>query len=102
LPGADAAVVRIKGTDKALAMSLDGNGRYCKKDPRRGAQIAVAESCRNLICAGAQPIAATNCLNFGNPQKPEIMWQFSEAIDGIAEACLTFETPVTGGNVSFG
>ncbi len=101
LPGADAAVIRIKGTDKALAMSLDGNGRYCKKDPRRGAQIAVAESCRNLICAGAQPIAATNCLNFGNPQKPEIMWQFSEAIDGIAEACLTFETPVTGGNVSF-
>jgi len=101
LPGADAAVVRIKGTQKALAMSLDGSGRYCKKDPRRGAQIAVAESCRNLVCAGAQPMAATNCLNFGNPQKPEIMWQFSEVIDGMAEACTTFETPVTGGNVSF-
>lgn len=101
LPGADAAVIRVKGTNKALALSLDGNGRYCKKDPRRGAQIAVAESCRNLVCAGAQPMAATNCLNFGNPQKPEIMWQFSEAIDGMAEACTTFETPVTGGNVSF-
>jgi phosphoribosylformylglycinamidine synthase subunit PurL len=101
LPGGDAAVIRIKGTQKALAMCLDGNGRYCKNDPRRGAQIAVAESCRNLVCAGAQPMAATNCLNFGNPQKPEIMWQFSEVIDGMAEACSTFETPVTGGNVSF-
>ncbi|MFN8007131.1 MAG: phosphoribosylformylglycinamidine synthase subunit PurL [Terriglobia bacterium] len=101
LPGADAAVVRVKGTPKALAISLDGNGRYCRKDPHRGAQIAVAESCRNLVCAGAQPLAATNCLNFGNPQKPEIMWQFSETIDGMAEACRAFETPVTGGNVSF-
>jgi phosphoribosylformylglycinamidine synthase len=101
LPSADAAVVRIKGTQKALAMSLDGNGRYCMRDPKRGAQIAVAESCRNLVCAGALPLAATNCLNFGNPQKPEIMWQFSEVIDGMADACRVFDTPVTGGNVSF-
>jgi phosphoribosylformylglycinamidine synthase subunit PurL len=100
LPGGDAAVIRIKGTEKALAMSLDGNGRYCRQNPRRGAQIAVAECCRNLVCAGALPLAATNCLNFGNPQKPEIMWQFSEVIDGMAEACRVFETPVTGGNVS--
>jgi phosphoribosylformylglycinamidine synthase len=100
LPGGDAAVIRIKGTEKALAMSLDGNGRYCRRDPRRGAQIAVAECCRNLVCVGALPMAATNCLNFGNPQKPEIMWQFSEVIDGMAEACRMFETPVTGGNVS--
>jgi phosphoribosylformylglycinamidine (FGAM) synthase-like enzyme len=81
-------------------MSLDGNGRYCRREPRRGAQIAVAECCRNLVCVGALPVAATNCLNFGNPQKPEIMWQFSEVIDGMAEACRVFETPVTGGNVS--
>ncbi len=101
LPGGDAAVIRIKGTNKALAISLDGNGRYCRQDPRRGGQIAVAESCRNLVCSGAQPLAATNCLNFGNPQKPEIMWQFSEVIDGMAEACKVFDTPVTGGNVSF-
>jgi len=100
LPGGDAAVIRIKGTEKALAMSLDGNGRYCRRDPKRGAQIAVAECCRNLVCVGALPLAATNCLNFGNPQKPEIMWQFSEVIDGMAEACRVFETPVTGGNVS--
>jgi phosphoribosylformylglycinamidine synthase subunit PurL len=101
LPSADAAVIRIKGTDKALGLTLDGNGRYCRHDPRRGAQIAVAESCRNLVCVGARPMAATNCLNFGNPEKPEIMWQFSEVIDGMAEACKIFETPVTGGNVSF-
>jgi phosphoribosylformylglycinamidine synthase subunit PurL len=101
LPSSDAAVIRIKGTNKALAMSLDGNGRHCKRDPRRGAQIAVAESCRNLICAGAVPLAATNCLNFGNPEKPEIMWEFSQVIDGMAEACRVFNTPVTGGNVSF-
>jgi phosphoribosylformylglycinamidine synthase len=100
LPGGDAAVVRLKGTEKALAMSLDGNGRYCRRNPRRGAQIAVAEGCRNLVCVGALPLAVTNCLNFGNPQKPEIMWQFSEVIDGMAEACRVFETPVTGGNVS--
>jgi phosphoribosylformylglycinamidine synthase len=101
LPGADAAVIRVKGTDKAIAMTLDGNGRYCRKDPRRGAQLSVAEACRNLVCSGAQPLAATNCLNFGNPQKPEIMWQFSEVIDGMAEACNALATPITGGNVSF-
>ena len=101
LPSADAAVIRIKGADKALGLTLDGNGRYCQQDPRRGAQIAVAESCRNLVCVGARPVAATNCLNFGNPEKPEIMWQFSEVIDGMAEACKVFETPITGGNVSF-
>jgi len=101
LPGADAAVVRIKGTDKAIAITLDGNGRYCRQNPRRGAQIVVAEACRNLVCSGAQPLAATNCLNFGNPEKPEIMWQFSEVIDGMAEACRAFGTPITGGNVSF-
>ncbi|MEW5974541.1 MAG: phosphoribosylformylglycinamidine synthase subunit PurL [Acidobacteriota bacterium] len=100
-PGGDAAVIRIKSTDKALAMTLDGNSRYCQANPRLGAQIAVAESCRNLVCVGAEPMAATNCLNFGNPEKPEIMWQFSEVIDGMSEACLEFETPVTGGNVSF-
>ena len=100
-PGADAAVIRIKNTEKALAMTLDGNGRYCENSPRRGAQLAVAESCRNLVCSGARPMAATNCLNFGNPEKPEIMWQFSEVIDGLAEACRAMGTPITGGNVSF-
>jgi len=101
LPGADAAVIRIKGTDKALALSLDGNGRYCRYESRLGAQIAVAEACRNLVCVGARPLAATNCLNFGNPEKPETMWQFSQVIDGMADACRHFETPITGGNVSF-
>ncbi|HVN78051.1 MAG TPA: phosphoribosylformylglycinamidine synthase subunit PurL [Terriglobia bacterium] len=101
VPSADAAVLRVKKTDKALAMTLDGNGRYCRQNPRRGAAISVAESCRNLVCAGAEPLAATNCLNFGNPEKPEIMWQFSEVIDGMAEACRVFQTPITGGNVSF-
>ena len=100
-PGTDAAVVRIKNTQKGLAMTLDGNGRYCQHSPRRGAQLAVAESCRNLVCSGARPLAATNCLNFGNPEKPEIMWQFSEVIDGLAEACRAMGTPITGGNVSF-
>lgn len=101
LPGADAAVLRIKGTGKFLAMTLDGNGLYCYLDPRAGGKIAVAEACRNLACVGALPIGITNCLNFGNPEKPEIMWQFSEVVTGMAEACLYFEVPVTGGNVSF-
>ncbi len=100
-PGSDAAVLRIKATNKALAMSLDGNPRYCYLNPKLGAMIAVAESNRNLIVSGARPLAATNCLNFGNPENPEVMWQFSEVIDGIAEACLAFNTPITGGNVSF-
>jgi phosphoribosylformylglycinamidine synthase len=101
-PGAgDAAVVRIKGTKRALALSADGNGRWCRLDPFVGAQLAVAEAARNVACSGAKPVAATNCLNFGSPEKPEVMWQFSRAIDGIAEACTALEIPITGGNVSF-
>jgi phosphoribosylformylglycinamidine synthase subunit PurL len=101
-PGAgDAAVVRIKGTKKALALASDGNGRWCRLDPFVGAQLAVAEAARNVACSGARPMAATNCLNFGSPEKPEVMWQFSRAIDGIAEACTALEIPITGGNVSF-
>jgi len=101
-PGAgDAAVVRIKGTKRALALSSDGNGRWCRLDPFAGAQLAVAEAARNVACSGAKPLAATNCLNFGNPEKPEVMWQFSRAIDGIAAACTALEIPITGGNVSF-
>ncbi|HVY91656.1 MAG TPA: AIR synthase related protein, partial [Bryobacteraceae bacterium] len=99
-PGSDAAVVRVKETDQSIAMSLDGNGRYCYLDPREGAKLAVAESCRNLATAGAIPVAATNNLNFGNPERPEIMAQLVEAIEGIAEACEFFESPITGGNVS--
>jgi phosphoribosylformylglycinamidine (FGAM) synthase-like enzyme len=101
-PGAgDAAVVRIKGTKRALALAADGNGRWCRLDPFIGAQLAVAEAARNVACSGAKPMAATNCLNFGSPEKPEVMWQFSRAIDGIAEACTALEIPITGGNVSF-
>jgi phosphoribosylformylglycinamidine synthase len=100
-PGGDAAVVRIKGTEKALSMKTDCNGRYVYLDPRTGAAIAVAESARNVVCTGAKPVAVTNCLNFGNPYKPEIYWQFSEAIAGMGEACRALDTPVTGGNVSF-
>ena len=99
-PGMGAGVVRIKGTARALAMSVDGNGRYCYLDPRRGAMLAVAEAARNVACAGATPIGATNCLNFGNPERPEIMWQLVEAIEGIAEACRALDVPITGGNVS--
>jgi phosphoribosylformylglycinamidine synthase len=95
-----AGVVRVKGTSRALAMSVDGNGRYCYLDPRRGAMLAVAEAARNVACAGATPIGATNCLNFGNPERPEIMWQLVEAIEGIADACRALNVPITGGNVS--
>jgi phosphoribosylformylglycinamidine synthase II len=101
LPGADAAVVRIKETRRALAMTLDGNGRYCAANPREGAKLVVAEAARNVVCVGAQPIAITNCLNFASPERPEVMWSFSEVIDGMAEACRTFDTPVVSGNVSF-
>ena len=101
LPGADAAVLRIKGQNKALAMTLDGNSLYTSLDPRTGGKIAVAEACRNLACVGARPIGVTNCLNFGNPEKPEVMWQFEEVINGLVEACEAFAIPVTGGNVSF-
>jgi phosphoribosylformylglycinamidine (FGAM) synthase-like enzyme len=101
LPGADAAVVRIKETRRALAIALDGNGRYCAANPREGAKLVVAEAARNVVCVGAQPIAITNCLNFASPERPEVMWCFSEVIDGIAEACKAFDTPVVSGNVSF-
>ena len=101
LPGADASVIRIKGTKKALAITLDGNPLYSYLDPKTGGKIAVAEACRNLSCVGAYPVGVTNCLNFGNPEKPEIMWQFKEVIEGISEACTAFDIPVTGGNVSF-
>jgi phosphoribosylformylglycinamidine synthase II len=101
LPGADAAVVRIKETRRALAIALDGNGRYCAANPREGARLMVAEAARNVVCVGAQPIAITNCLNFASPERPEVMWSFSEVVDGIAEACRAFDTPVVSGNVSF-
>ncbi len=101
-PGSgDAAVLRLKETKRALALATDGNGRWCFLAPRLGAMHAVAEAARNVACTGARPIAATNCLNFGNPEKPEVMWQFSEAIDGISEACRALDIPITGGNVSF-
>lgn len=101
-PGAaDAAVIRIKETKRALALSTDGNGRWCQLSPRSGAMHAVAEAARNVACTGARPIAATNCLNFGNPEKPEVMRQFSDAVDGIGDACRALGTPITGGNVSF-
>ncbi len=100
LAGMGAGVVRVKGTKRALAMSTDGNGRYCYLNPRRGAMLALAEAARNVACAGALPIGATNCLNFGNPERPEIMWQFVEAVEGLAEACRALEIPITGGNVS--
>jgi phosphoribosylformylglycinamidine synthase len=100
-PGSDAAVIRVKGTKKALAMKLDGPGYRVARNPREGAKLAVAEACRNIVCSGGRPLAATNCLNFGNPEHPEVMWQFSETIDGMSEACKVFETPITGGNVSF-
>jgi phosphoribosylformylglycinamidine synthase len=101
-PGAsDSGVVRIKGTNKALAVKTDCNGRYVHLNPRRGGQIAVAEAARNVVCSGARPMAITNCLNFGNPYKPEVYWTFKEALGGMGDACRTFNTPVTGGNVSF-
>lgn len=101
LPGADAAVVRVKETRRAISMCLDGNGRYVAVNPREGAKLVVAESARNNVCVGAKPIAVTNCLNFASPERPEVMWSFSEVIDGMTEACKMFETPVISGNVSF-
>ena len=98
---ADAAVIRIKGTHKAIAVAVDCNGRYVHADPQQGTAIAVAESARNIVCAGGEPVAITNCLNFGNPYDPEVYWQFIGAIQGMKEACEKFGTPVTGGNVSF-
>jgi phosphoribosylformylglycinamidine (FGAM) synthase-like enzyme len=104
-PGGEAGVMRVKGSgtpghERGLAMALDGNGRWCYLDPKQGAKLAVAEAARKVACTGAVPVAATNCLNFGNPEKPEIMAQLSGAIDGIAEACTALGTPITGGNVS--
>ena len=100
LPGMGAGVVRVRGTDRALALSVDGNGRYCYLDPYRGAMLAVAEAARNVACAGARPLGATNCLNFGNPERPAIMWQFAKAVEGIGDACRALDVPITGGNVS--
>ena len=101
LPGADAAVVRVKETRRAIAMCLDGNGKFAAINPREGAKLIVAEAARNVTCVGAKPIAVTNCLNFASPERPEVMWSFSEVIDGMKEACEAFETPVVSGNVSF-
>ncbi|MDQ6855938.1 MAG: AIR synthase-related protein, partial [Candidatus Dormibacteraeota bacterium] len=99
-PGGDAALVRVRGTEGAIALSTDGNARFAALDPRRGAAIAVCEAARNVVAAGARPLAVTNCLNFGNPEKPEVFWQLREAIDGIAEVCRALEVPVVSGNVS--
>lgn len=101
LPGCDATIIRIKGSTKGVGISLDCNSRYCYLNPYSGGMIAVAEGARNLICSGVKPLAITNCLNFGNPEKPEIMWQFKEAIRGMSEACSFLKTPVVSGNVSF-
>jgi len=101
LPGSDAAVLRVKGTRRALAVSTDGNGRHVFLDPRQGAAMAVCEAARNVCCSGAEPRGVTDCMNFGSPERPEILWQFSEAIEGIALACRALELPVVGGNVSF-
>ena len=100
-PGSDAAVVVIKGTDKAIALSTDCNARFCYLDPYEGAKAAVVEAALNVACSGGKPIAITNCLNFGNPYKPQVFWTFSESIRGMKDACIALETPVTGGNVSF-
>lgn len=100
-PGGDAAVIRLPGTDVAAAISVDGPARYCYLDPYEGARLAVAEAARNVACTGARPLAVTNCLNFGNPERPDVMWQFAEAVRGIGDACAELGTPVTGGNVSF-
>jgi phosphoribosylformylglycinamidine synthase II len=101
LPGSDAAVIRVKGTGKGLAISTDCNGRYCYLDPFTGGMIAVAESARNVVCSGARPRALTDCLNFGNPEKADIMWQFVQAVEGMSAACQALDTPVISGNVSF-
>ena len=101
LPGHDAALIRIKGTKKAVAVSTDCNGLYCYLDPYEGGKIAVAEAARNVVCSGAVPLGVTDCLNFGNPMKPEVFWQFRKAVEGIRDACIALNAPVTGGNVSF-
>ena len=100
-PGSDAAVLRLRKSKKGLALTTDGNGRYCYLNPKEGGKIAVAEAARNVVCSGAKPVAITNCLNFGNPYKPEMYWTFAECVAGMGEACRVLETPVTGGNMSF-
>lgn len=100
-PGSDAAVLRLRGTNKAIALTIDGNGRYCYLSPRDGGKITIAEASRNLVCSGARPLAVTDGLNFGSPMKKEIFWQFEEAVMGMTEACKLLDTPVIGGNVSF-
>ncbi|HEX2053753.1 MAG TPA: phosphoribosylformylglycinamidine synthase subunit PurL [Actinomycetota bacterium] len=100
-PGPDAAILRLPGTQTRIAVTVDGNGRYGQVDPREGARHSVAEAYRNLCTMGAEPVAVTNCMNFGNPEIPEVMWQFVEAVQGMGEACRVLETPITGGNVSF-
>jgi phosphoribosylformylglycinamidine synthase len=100
-PGGDAAVLRLKGTSRALALTTDGKARFCALDPHAGARLVVVEAVRNLACVGAVPKALVNCLNFGNPEHPEVMWQFSEVVDGMADACRALGLPVVGGNVSF-
>ena len=100
-PGADAAVIRVKGSDKGLALTIDGNSRYCYLDPYVGGVLAVVEAARNLACVGARPIGLTDCLNFGSPENPEVMWQFSQVIEGMRSACLALGVPVVSGNVSF-
>ena len=97
----DAPVVLVKGTNKGLALTTDCNSRYVYADPYKGAMIAVSEAARNIVCSGGQPLGVTNCLNFGNPYDPEVYYQFVHAIKGMGEACRKFDTPVTGGNVSF-
>lgn len=101
LPGSDASVIRIKGTKKAIAIATDCNGRKCYLDPREGTKAAVAEAARNIVCSGGLPLAVTDCLNFGNPEKPQIFWQFKESVEGMGEACKILQTPVVSGNVSF-
>jgi phosphoribosylformylglycinamidine synthase len=101
LPGGDAAVLQLKGYRQGIAVTTDGNGRYCYLDPYLGAQLVVAEACRNLVCAGAEPAGVTDCLNFGNPEKPDRFWQFKRCVEGLADACRSFNLPVVSGNVSF-
>jgi len=100
-PGGDAAVIRIKGTTKGLALTVDGNSRYCYLDPYVGGVVAVAEAARNLACVGARPVGLTDCLNFGSPENPEVMWQFAQVIQGMRDACTALQVPVVSGNVSF-
>jgi phosphoribosylformylglycinamidine synthase II len=100
MPGAGAGTIRVKGTDRALALSVDCNSRFVYLDPSAGAALAVAEAARNVACVGGVPVGVTNCLNFGNPERPEVMWQFGQAVQGMGEACRALEIPITGGNVS--